>query len=127
MGPDTEKDKPIGTAMAAVLIVVALCIDGLQALLTIFIVTAPLTVLVDIIAGFTFTLILFHHGGTLITRRGISLGLTALGEFFPPFNALPLWTAFAIYTIVADRVRRRIREHQTAGAEKKPSQRRWRV
>lgn len=113
--------------MASVLIFVALCIDGLQAILTIFIITAPLTVLVDIIAAFTFTIILFHHGGKLITRRGISLGLTALGEFFPPFNALPLWTAFAIYTIASDKIRRRIKQHRSEQQDKKPSQRKWRV
>ncbi len=98
-------DQPIGNGTAVALIVTALLTDGLQAILTFLIVGIFLNPFIDVVAGFIFYVIMSHHGKALVSRRAVSMVVTALGEIVPIVNALPLWTGFAIYTVVSDRIR----------------------
>lgn len=106
-----EEQKPIGVGLAFALIALALIVDGLQILLTLLFIGFLINPLIDILVGIAFTLMLGTHGGGLVRRRAIAMIMTAVGEFIPGINALPLWTAFAIYTIFMDRAKHVISDH----------------
>ncbi len=120
-----EEQKPIGGGLAFALITTALLIDGLQALLTFLIVGIVLNPILNILVGLTFSIMLYHHGGGLIRRRAISMAITTIGEFLPFVGALPLWTAFAIYTIAVDKIQTRFQQQLTE--VKAPCGRTWRL
>lgn len=103
-----EQNHRIGTGKAVFLIGFALIIDGIQALLTLLLIGVVLNVFFDIIAVTVFSLVL---QGPVLKRRTIGMILAAIGEFVPLVNALPLWTAFAIYTVFMDRARETLSAH----------------
>ncbi len=120
-----EKPKPIGGGLAFVLIAIALMVDGLQALLTLLVVGIIINPLLNILVGITFTIMLSSHGGGLIRRRAISMTLTTIGEFIPVVNALPVWTAFALYTVFMDRITHAVSKDSPQPAQ--PRSRGWRL
>ncbi len=108
-----EPQKPIGGGLAVTLIAFAVFIDVLQAILTFLLIGIVLNPAIDILASLVFSMLLASHGGGLFKRRAISMIFTAIGEFIPVVNALPLWTAFAFYTVFMDRARTTIKKHSS--------------
>ncbi len=120
-----EEQKPIGGGLAFFLIALALMVDGLQALLTILIIGVVINPLLNILVSIAFALMLGTHGGGLVKRRAISMTMTAVAEFMPIFNALPVWTCFTIYTVLMDRLKHAVSNHSTTPA--RPRSRGWRL
>ncbi len=117
--------KPIGGGLAFMLIALALMIDGLQALLTILIIGVVINPLLNILVSIAFALMLGTHGGGLVKRRAISMTTTAIAEFMPIINALPVWTFFTIYTVFMDRLKHVVSNHSPAPS--RPRSRGWRL
>ncbi len=120
-----DERKPIGGGLAFALIATAVLIDLLQALLTFLIIGVVVNPLLNILVGITFSLMLATHGGGIVRKRAISMVLTTLGEFFPVINALPLWTAFALYTVFVDRITHSLSHHEQAPVPRRS--RGWRL
>jgi hypothetical protein len=114
-----KKDEPIGVGLAIALVGFGLFIDFIQFVLGLLIIGEFLDSAIDVFAGIVFTFMLSHHGGKILSRRMVSLVTTAIAEFIPIVNLLPLWTLFAIYTIVMDKVR-----HSSFRQEENPAPRR---
>ncbi|OGF74007.1 hypothetical protein A3J56_02310 [Candidatus Giovannonibacteria bacterium RIFCSPHIGHO2_02_FULL_46_20] len=103
--PEAHKISPM---QAFLLIGVALVADGLSALFTISIFLIPLYWIVWVFAVLGFFVWLHMLGISWTNAKGmrsiILLG-AALGiEFMPFLNVLPAWTAFAIGTVINDRL-----------------------
>src|SRR3990167_118236 len=103
--PEAHK---ISLMQAFLLIGVALVADGLSALFTISIFLIPLYWIVWVFAVLGFFVWLHMLGISWTNAKGmrslILLG-AALGiEFMPFLNVLPAWTAFAIGTVINDRL-----------------------
>lgn len=99
--------EPIGPGLAVALIGFGMFIDFIQFLLALMIIGGLLDSAIDLVAMAGFGIMLSHHGGNILSRRGKSFVLTAIAEFVPFVNALPWWTLFAVYTVVMDRIKHR--------------------
>ena len=121
-----EESKPIGGGLAFVLIALAAVTDTLQALLTFILIGVVLNPIIDVMIAMLFTILLAAHGGGLVKRRAISMVITTIGEIIPGLNALPLWTGFAIYTVVVDKLHHNMQEDPYDG-RRPPTSRTWRL
>lgn len=95
----------MGGGLAFVLITFGVLIDLIQAFLDLLFVGIFLNWALDAIAVLGFSIMLYGHGGNVLSRRGVSFGFSTLFELIPVLNAIPVWTAFAIRTVVAEKMR----------------------
>jgi hypothetical protein len=97
-----DEREPIGSGLAFALIAFGIMIDLVQLLLTFLMVGFVLNPVLDLFAMGVFWIMLYHHGQKVLSRRGMSFGFSALIELIPGLDAIPVWTVFAIYTVVKD-------------------------
>lgn len=110
-----EEREPISSALALGLITVGVVIDLVQLLLTFLFIGAVLNPVLDVLAMGLFWIMLYHHGQKVLSRRGVSMGVSFIIELFPIIGAIPVWTFFAIYTVVKDHM-----EHMNERMEDDP-------
>lgn len=82
------------------MIFVALCVDGLQAILTALYIGMLVTPFIDFCAWIGF-LLWFQHVGI---KRYMGMSMAAVAEFVPFLNAFPIWTGYIVYMIVSSRI-----------------------
>ena len=110
-----DEREPISSALAFALITVGVVIDLVQILLTFLLVGAVLNPLLDLVAMGLFWIMLYHHGQKVLSRRAMSMGTSFVLELIPVLDAIPVWTFFAIYTVVKDHM-----EHMDENMEDDP-------
>lgn len=110
-----EEREPISSALAFSLIAVGIIVDLVQLLLTLLFVGAALNPIIDLMAMGVFWLMLYHHGQKVLSRRAFSFVGSAIVELIPVIDAIPVWTIFAIYTVMKDHL-----EHMQANMEGDP-------
>ena len=99
-----DEMEPIGSALAFALIAFGILIDLVQLALTVLMIGAILNPVLDLLAMGIFWLMLWHHGNNVLSRRGLSFGISSVIEFIPFLDVVPVWTMFAIYTVVMDHI-----------------------
>ncbi len=96
MGGD---EGTIGSGTGFMMIAVALIIDGLEAVLSFFLIGLLVNSFIDLIAALIFGIWFSHHG----VRSGLGIAGTAAVEFIPGLNALPVWTGYIVYKVFSSR------------------------
>ena len=99
-----DEMEPIGSALAFALIAFGILIDLVQLALTVLMIGVILNPVLDLLAMGIFWLMLWHHGNNVLSRRGLSFGISSVIEFIPFLDVVPVWTFFAIYTVVMDHI-----------------------
>lgn len=83
------------------MIVTAVCIDAMQFFLGITGIGAFFTPALTFFASVLFGVWFSHHDLSLLDpKRVLAFFATIIGETFPPFNALPVWTFSIVLTIL---------------------------
>ncbi len=106
----------VGTVAATVLIIVAILIDGLQFLITLFallpivgpIMSIALGFVVSVLSIFLFGIWFSHLDVSLTTRYPLGFLATIILEFIPVVSTSPGWTWFVVKTIAQERIRERL-------------------
>ncbi len=99
-----DEKEPIGSGLAFGLIGFAILVDLLQFALSVLLIGALLNPVIDLLAMGGFWLMLYHHGNKILSRRGLSFGISSIVEIVMVADFLPVWTIFAIYTVVMDHI-----------------------
>lgn len=106
--------SPAGALEAVIVLPIALTIDLLGPILTIFGITIPITWLMDVIGLVTLGLWSFARSGKIpITKKLMRLlkrpGLAYAGEFLEgtvllpvTFDLIPCWTALVLFELLSD-------------------------
>jgi hypothetical protein len=108
-----NKQHSIGNFATAFLIVMAVCIDVLQALIDVlsvipivgFVLAFMLSVFVDICAWFFFAIAFTHINVPIMKKHPLGFIGTLIFENIPICNALPGWTLFVTTTVIHERAK----------------------
>jgi hypothetical protein len=96
-----EKRERIKKWMAACMIIVALCVDAAQVILTALAIGAVLGPLITIVAWFGFWVWFLILGVSFVSnpKKLLTMGTAGLVEVIPIFDALPLFTVGIAATV----------------------------
>jgi len=96
-----EKKERIKTWMAVAMIIVALCVDGAQALLILLGIGLALGTIITVVAYLVFWIWFMLLGVSFAAnpKKLLTVGIGGIGEALPIFNFLPAFTAM-IATVV---------------------------
>lgn len=89
--------------IAALLILIALFIDVLEAYLASTFLGIPAALLLDLLAWAGFSAIFYRLG----IPRSVSFSAVALVELIPGVGALPFWSAYVVGVVIRARTRAR--------------------
>src|SRR3989344_3245565 len=104
---EKKDESHIGGGSAFMLIAFALVIDGIQVLLTIFLVGFIVNPFISICAAMIFGIWLSHLGVNMLSAKYVVRFLgTSIGEF--AFGMFPFWTFMIALTVVANKVKEAI-------------------
>ncbi len=107
------EDNRIKDSTAFLMIFIALCLDGIQALIGwIPIFGNILSALLSIFIFMTFLLWFKMHGIKMLTpKRFGAMALGGLVEILPYINLLPAWTAVVVYLIGSTKIKELTEKH----------------
>jgi len=96
-----EKKERIKKWMAACMIIVALCVDAAQALLTVLAIGTILGPIISIVAWFGFWVWFMLLGVSFVSnpKKLMTMGTAGIVEIIPIFGALPAFTAGVAITV----------------------------
>lgn len=99
--PEQKKER-IKVWMAAILVIMALFVDGAQALLTVFAIGVAISPVITAVAYFAFWVIFLILGVPLLEnpKKLAAMGGAGLAEIIPAFNVIPAFTAGIILVII---------------------------
>ena len=105
--------RRVSTIAATILIIVAVLIDGLQFLITLFallpvvgpVLSIALGFVVSVLSIFLFGIWFSHLDVPLTTRYPLGFLATIVLEFIPVISTSPGWTWFVVKTIAQERLR----------------------
>lgn len=108
--------RRVSTVAATILIIVAVLIDGLQFLITLFallpvvgpVLSFTLGFVVSVLSIFLFGIWFSHLNVSLTTRYPLGFLATIVLEFIPVVSTSPGWTWFVVKTIAQERIRERL-------------------
>lgn len=108
--------RRVSTMAATALITVAVLIDGLQFLITLFaflpvvgpILSIALGFVVSVLSIFLYAIWFSHLDVPLMTRYPLGFLATIVLEFIPVVSTSPGWTWFVVKTITQERIRERL-------------------
>lgn len=108
--------RRVSTIAATALIAVAILVDGLQFLITLFallpivgpVLSFALGLVVSILAMFLFGIWFSHLNVSLTSRYPLGFIVTIVLELVPVVSTSPAWTWFVVKTIVQERIRERL-------------------
>lgn len=97
-----EKKERIKVWVAFALSILALCVDGAQALLTGIAIGVVLSPIISVVSYFAFWVIFMILGVSLVQnpKKLAAMGGAGLAELIPLFNALPAFSAGIITVIL---------------------------
>jgi hypothetical protein len=108
----SQEESHIGYGAGALMLLMALAFDGLQALGGLIFTASGFLIPIGIVVNLTLSLvawIFFYiwlkvNGISILSKRGAGLGISAVSELIPFFNWLPAWTAYILYLLVSQKV-----------------------
>ncbi|MBI2030835.1 hypothetical protein HYT05_04395 [Candidatus Kaiserbacteria bacterium] len=108
--------RRVSTIAATALITVAILIDGLQFLITLFallpaigpVLSFTLGFVVSVLSIFLYGIWFSHLNVSLTTRYPLGFLATIVLEFIPVVSTSPGWTWFVVKTIAQERIRERL-------------------
>lgn len=101
-----SEEPAIGIGTAFMMVIVALIIDGIQALLTFILIGFLVNPVISVCAAMVFGIWFSHHGMSMMSPKNIAPFLgTMLGEFTPVINAFPVWTGFVIFKVIRSKAK----------------------
>ncbi len=90
-----KEREHISSSSAFFLILVAFCLDGIQAILTFLYIGIVVNPILNVFFSMIFFLWMQHIG----IKRYLGLTMTGVAEFVPVLNVLPVWTGYMIYVV----------------------------